>query len=346
MSGPTGRVLELLSLLQTHRSWAGGELAARLGVSDRTLRRDVERLRDLGYEIEATTGTQGGYRLAAGSHLPPLLLDDDEAVAIAVGLITAASAAIDGIEDTSVRAMAKLRQVLPNRLERRVRAITDNVALRRGPSRLPPADPSHLALLAQACRDHEDVRYGYRRRDGEESERLVQPHHLVASGRVWYLIGWDVRRDDWRTFRVDRMADVRLGGVRFRPRELPGGDPAAFVDRSIAAMPLAHRVVLDVVGPVADARAATSWIDPEADEVAPDRLRVSVRGDAVEWVCTTIAMLAASFEVEVVGDLDPDVASCLSTLVGRVGPLVGPAGSDVTPRRRAPAGRGHRRPTR
>lgn len=318
MSGPTGRVLELLSLLQTHRSWSGVELADRLGVSDRTLRRDVERLRDLGYQIDASTGAQGGYRLAAGAHLPPLLLDDEEAVAIAVGLVTVASAAIDGIEDTSVRAMTKLGQVLPDRLRRRVQAIADNVALRRGPSRLPPADPSHLAVLAQACRDHEDVRYGYRRRDGEESERLVQPHHLVASGRVWYLIGWDSRRDDWRTFRVDRMRDVRLGGVRFRPRDLPGGDPAAFVDRSIASMPVAHRVTVEVVGPPDEVSRSVGWLDPDPEVIGDDRTRLVLRAETADWLCSVIAMLTVSFEVAVVDPLDAGVAETLTLTGNRV----------------------------
>ena len=210
---PTERALLLLSLLQTHRFWSGEELTVRLGVSARTLRRDVDRLRTFGYPVDATPGTGGGYRLAAGAHLPPLLLDDDEAVAIAVGLRAAASASIDGMEDTSLRALAKLEQVLPDHLRRRVRAVHANIAS-LGNGGGPTVDPDALAVLALACRDHEQVRFDYRRRDGDEASRLVEPHQLVSMGRRWYLVAWDVRRDGWRTFRLDRLERARLAGSR------------------------------------------------------------------------------------------------------------------------------------
>jgi len=185
---PTGRALQLLSLLQTHQFWPGGELAERLEVSARTLRRDVDRLRELGYPVDATPGVAGGYRLGAGAHMPPLVLDDDEAVAIAVGLRAAAGASIDGIEDTSVRALAKLEQVLPDRLRRRVNAVHSNVVALRWATNGPTVDSEALAVLAQACRDHEEVRFDYQRRDGDETRRLVQPHQLVSAGRRWYLV--------------------------------------------------------------------------------------------------------------------------------------------------------------
>ena len=219
---PTERALLLLSLLQTHRFWPGEELTGRLGVSARTLRRDVDRLRSLGYPVDATPGTGGGYRLAAGAHMPPLLLDDDEAVAIAVGLRSAASASIDGMEDTAVRALAKLEQVLPDRLRRRVLAVHTNVASLQWSDGGPVVDAEALAVLALACRDREQVRFDYRRRDGDDSSRLVEPHQLVSTGRRWYLVVWDVRRDDWRTFRLDRLERARLAGGRCAPRELPG----------------------------------------------------------------------------------------------------------------------------
>ena len=202
---PTERALLLLSLLQTHRFWPGEELTGRLGVSARTLRRDVDRLRSLGYPVDATPGSGGGYRLAAGAHLPPLLLDDDEAVAIAVGLRSAASASIDGMEDIALRALAKLEQVLPDRLRRRVLAVHTNVASLQWSDGGPVVDAEALAVLALACRDREQVRFDYRRRDGDDSSRLVDPYQLVSTGRRWYLVAWDVRRDDWRTFRLDRL---------------------------------------------------------------------------------------------------------------------------------------------
>src|SRR5688500_1765637 len=189
MADPTERVLQLLSMLQTYKFWSGAELSERLGVTDRTLRRDIDRLRTLGYPVDSTTGATGGYRLASGSHMPPLLLDDDEAVAIAVGLRAAATASVDGIEDTSLRALAKLEQVLPDRLRRRVNAIHANVVPLRWAGgdgyTGPTVDPEALALLAQACRDHEEVRFEYERRDGEQMRRLVQPRQLVSAGRRW-----------------------------------------------------------------------------------------------------------------------------------------------------------------
>ena len=230
VNDPTARALRLLSLLQTYKFWSGMELSERLGVSARTLRRDVERLRELGYPVDATPGVAGGYRLTSGAHMPPLLLDDDEAVAIAVGLRAAAGASVDGIEDTAVRALAKLEHVLPDRLRRRVKAVHANVVpLRWGGADGPKVDAEALAVLAQACRDSEEVRFEYQARDGEETRRLVQPHQLVSAGRRWYLVAWDCRRRDWRTFRLDRLNDPQLAGARFTPRPLPAADAAQFV---------------------------------------------------------------------------------------------------------------------
>lgn len=220
---PTSRALELLSLLQTHRLWSGVELAHRLQVTERTVRRDLDRLRGLGYPVDASPGNDGGYRLAAGAVLPPLVLDDDEAVA--VGLRVAADATIAGIEDTSLRAMAKIEQLLPDRLRRRVSALHTNISTVHWDDGVGVAvDLDALSTLASACRDSEEVRFDYRRRDGEESRRLVEPHRMVTAGRRWYLVAWDLRRDAWRTFRVDRLADARLAGGGFEPREIPGGD--------------------------------------------------------------------------------------------------------------------------
>ncbi|MBR8745229.1 YafY family protein, partial [Nocardiopsis sp. MG754419] len=203
MKSTSARLLHLLSLLQTRKDWPGNDLAERLAVSPRTVRRDVERLRELGYPIHATMGTGGGYQLGAGASLPPLLLDDDEAVAVALGLRTVAQGGVTGIEETSVRALAKLLQVLPSRLRRRVDALgTFTVPM---PSDGPTVDAQTLALIAAACRDSELLRFDYESHEGVPSRRVVEPHRLVSHGRRWYLVAWDTGREDWRTFRVDRL---------------------------------------------------------------------------------------------------------------------------------------------
>ncbi len=227
--------MELLSLLQTRRDWAGAELADRLEVSRRTIRRDVERLRELGYPVESLTGPAGGYRLRAGTAMPPLLLDDDEAIAIAVGLSTAARASVTGIEETAVRALVKIEQVLPAHLRRRVGALGS--ATIAPPVAGPTVDPQHLTLIAATCRDSECLRFAYRSRDGTDSRREVEPHTLVNLGRRWYLVAWDRMREDWRTFRVDRLARPVSTGVRFTSRKLPAKDAAAYVRRGITAAP-------------------------------------------------------------------------------------------------------------
>jgi predicted DNA-binding transcriptional regulator YafY len=312
---PTERALLLLSLLQTHRFWPGAELTERLGVSSRTLRRDVDRLRSLGYPVDATPGGSGGYRLAAGSHLPPLLLDDEEAVAIAVGLRAAAGASIEGMEDTAVRALAKLEQVLPDRLRRRVHAVHSNVVSLQW-SGGPSVDADALAVLALGCRDNEQVRFDYRRRDGEEASRLVEPHQLVSAGRRWYLVAWDVRRADWRTFRLDRLDRARLAGVRCEPRALPGGDAAAFVAESIRTMPLPYSALLDVDGTPDAVREALSWSDAEIEPLGKRRSRVRVGSGSNDALLRIVTMLAGSFAVAV---REPDeLAARVDDVVARL----------------------------
>ena len=217
MTETSSRLLTLLSLLQGRRDWPGAELAERLEVSRRTVRRDVERLRGLGYPVESLPGPAGGYRLRAGTAMPPLLLDDDEAIAIAVGLRTAARASVTGIEETAVQALVKLEQVLPAHLRRRVSALQS--ATMTLPPGGPTVDPQSLTVIATACRDSERVRFAYRGRDGVGSRRDVEPHSLVNLGRRWYLLAWDRDRRDWRTFRVDRLTGPASTGVRFAPRD-------------------------------------------------------------------------------------------------------------------------------
>jgi predicted DNA-binding transcriptional regulator YafY len=242
------RLLRLLSLLQGRREWAGTELAERLGVTDRTVRRDVGRLRELGYPIEGTTGTAGGYRLTSGEDLPPLLLDDDEAVAIATSLLGTLG---DG--ETAGRALAKLTQVMPGRLRRRVAAVGATV-VSVPDHRAARIDPGVLAVLAGAARDHEIVRFTYRRRDGTVAERRVEPHHVVATYGLWYLVAFDTRVDDWRTFRVDRIEGPESVRLRFTPRPLPAGDPAEHVRRTIASTPYRYTVRATVPAPVEEVR--------------------------------------------------------------------------------------------
>lgn len=229
----SARLLALLSLLQVRREWTGQELADRLEVGPRTIRRDVEKLRSLGYPVEAAPGVAGGYRLSAGGELPPLLLDDAEAVAVAVGLRTAASGSIAGIEETSVRALAKLEQVLPSRLRRRVSALSDATSAFGADG--PRIDADVLASLAGACRDASRLHFAYVAKDDRASKRSTEPAAVVYSGYRWYLVAFDLDRDDWRTFRIDRIRGrVRLG-ERGKRRTVPGGDPAAYVKRQLRA---------------------------------------------------------------------------------------------------------------
>jgi predicted DNA-binding transcriptional regulator YafY len=236
----SARLLALLSLLQVRREWTGQELADRLEVGPRTIRRDVEKLRSLGYPVEAAPGVAGGYRLGAGGELPPLLLDDSEAVAVAVGLRTAAAGSIAGIEETSVRALAKLEQVLPSRLRRRVSALSD--ATSTFETEGPRIDADLLANLAAACRDGNRLEFSYVAKDDRATQRDTEPCAVVHSGYRWYLVAFDLDREDWRTFRLDRIRGrLRLGERRPRRRQVPGGDAAAYVKRQVRADPGAER---------------------------------------------------------------------------------------------------------
>ena len=264
---PTGRALQLLSLLQTHRFWRCAELAARLEVTERTVRRDVDRLRDLGYAVDSTSGKYGGYRLATGANVPPLLLDDEEAVAVAVGLRYAAEAAIDGMEETSLRALTKIELLLPHRLARRVSALHSSVTSMRRAADDDVIDPEAQSVLAAACRDYEHVRFDYQRGDGESSSRLAEPHQLVTAGRRWYLVAWDQHRHDWRTFRLDRLRNPRPAGSHFTPREIPGGDAAGFVASSLGSTPRRNDAKISVQATFAELESVLRWIDHTAIEL-------------------------------------------------------------------------------
>lgn len=293
----------LLSLLQTHRQWSGPELADRLGVDVRTVRRDIDRLRSLGYPVLARSGVDGGYELDRGSQLPPLLVDEDEAVALSLGMRSAAGAAITGIEETSVRMMAKLDRILPDHVRRRVEAVQSSLdTLRSPPTATVP--PAHLSVLAQACRDREEVTFDYTRRDGDQRPRRVQPHQMVTVGPRWYLVAWDPRRDDWRTYRLDRMGDVRLIGGRFAARPIPAPSAAEFVRRGLGSVGAHHEATVRLSGAAADLDRAERWLGAQAHRPTGDPTRMTLRADSQEWLAGLIAMLSVSFElmVEEAGD--------------------------------------------
>src|SRR6202171_4534977 len=240
MLSTSERLLRVLTLLESRREWSGADLAERLEVTTRTIRNDMVRLRALGYPVGAAPGGAGGYRLGAGSALPPLLLDDDEAVAVAVALGSSAGGGLAGTEETSVRALVKLEQVLPSRLRRRVNALqayTVPVAM-SGPT----VEPHLLSTIAAACRDDEVLRIDYRKHDGTESTRSVEPYRMVHVGRRWYLVAWDRDRRAWRTFRVDRLQVRSPNGPRFTPREPPAEDIGDYVMRNVRSMPMTYEV--------------------------------------------------------------------------------------------------------
>ncbi|MFI6166069.1 helix-turn-helix transcriptional regulator [Nocardia sp. NPDC051052] len=284
----SARLLQLLALLQTHRDWTGAELAERLRVTGRTVRRDVDRLRELGYPVHATQGT-GGYRLGAGAALPPLLLDDDEAVAVAVGLRSASDGTVAGIEESSLRALTKLEQVLPSRLRHRVRTLR-GATIRVG---TPGAavEPDTLMAVAEACQRHERLRFDYRAHSGAATIRTVEPHTLVHFSRHWYLVAWDVDRTDWRTFRADRITPRTPTGPRFDPREPPEGDVATYLSHQLStrAWPYRATVLLH-----ASAETATPNVWPGMGTLEPIdantcHLQVGAdTPDALVWMITAI----------------------------------------------------------
>lgn len=298
----SARLLRLLSLLQAHREWSGPELAERLGVTPRTVRRDVDRLRELGYPVDASPGTGGGYQLGAGAELPPLLLDDDEAVAVAVGLRTAAGQGIEGIGESSVRALAKLEQVLPARLRRRVGALNAfTVPMLRGPQPS-TVDPAVLTELAHLCRDAERLRFEYRDHDGTSTRRTVEPHRLVCTEHRWYLVAWDLDREDWRTFRADRITPKPPHGPRFTPREPPAEDLAAYVSRGVSTRVYAAQAAVRLLVPL---EVAAQRISPSAGMLEADGTEACVlRAGAPNLDVMVIHVMMTGFDFEVLEPAD------------------------------------------
>jgi predicted DNA-binding transcriptional regulator YafY len=320
MAATGSRTLRLLSLLQSRRHWSGPDLADRLGVSVRTLRRDVERLRDLGYPVDARRGVDGGYALAPGAALPPLVLDDDEAVALAVGLQQAATAPVAGMAESSVRALAKVVQVMPARLRRRVdalRAMTVPGGWGGAPGG-PGVDPAVLTGFALACRDTERTEFGYTAADGRASRRTVDPHRLVSLGRRWYLVGYDLDRGDWRVFRADRVEGLRGTGVRFGPRRFPADDAAAFVRERFGALPARFRVEAVVDAPADLVRRRIGrWA--EADERDGGGCSVRIDADDLDWAVSALGVIGADFAVV----SPPEAADHLRLVARRFAAAVG-----------------------
>jgi predicted DNA-binding transcriptional regulator YafY len=312
----SARLLRLLSLLQTPREWTGAELGERLGVSPRTVRNDVDKLRELGYPVLATRGAAGGYRLGAGAAMPPLLLDDEEAVAVAVGLRTVATGAIAGIEEASLRALAKLEQVLPSRLRTRVGGLRSIITPVPFASAAPAVDPDVLTAVAAACRARERLRFSYLSHDGSASERDAEPYQLVNWGRRWYLVAFDVGRGDWRTFRVDRITPRTPGGGRFTPRPLPAADQAAVADwvaRRVATGAWRYRARVTVFAPAA---AVSERIGPyvgTVTAVSSESCTLDTGSDSLATMAVYLGFLGWDFRV----DSPPELAGEVRALAER-----------------------------
>jgi predicted DNA-binding transcriptional regulator YafY len=307
-TGTTQRVLRLLALLQQRPVWTGPELADRLGVTTRSVRRDVERLRDLGYPVNAAPGVGGGYRLGAGKALPPLLLDDEEAIATAVSLRLAAGGTVTGASEAAIRTLAKLDQVLPARLRAEMGALQGAIATLDG-GRV-EVDADALLVLARSCRDRLRVEFGYADRAGAASVRRVEPYRLVATGRRWYLVAYDLDREGWRTFRMDRLHDARATTFRYRPRDHP--DPVELVQQAISVAPYPHRVRLLLQ---ADATTVRSRVPATVAVVEPageGRCVLSAGGADPAFVLLHVALLGFAFEV-----LEPDEVRDLAADLGR-----------------------------
>jgi predicted DNA-binding transcriptional regulator YafY len=294
MSETTSRVLQLLGLLQSRRVWSGEELAERLGVTGRSVRRDIDRLRDLGYPVHASKGHGGGYQLGAGAALPPLLLDPEEAVAMAVCLRVAAGGSVAGVGESALRALSKLDQVMPSRLRAQVSAVHD-ATVTLGAATDNPVEPDVLMTLARAWRDREHVALTYVDIRGAVTQRRLEPYQLVTTGRRWYLLAFDRDRDDWRSLRLDRMTDVRALGSTFRPREAP--DAASYVRRAITSSPyryvarVRYHAPADVVAQTFST--ASVQIDPDGD----DACIVTTGADSAEGMIPWLALPGCDFEV-------------------------------------------------
>ena len=289
----SARLLRLLWLLQSRRTWSGAELAERVEVDARTVRRDIDRLRELGYAVEASPGLGGGYQLKAGAALPPVLLDDEEAVTVAVA-VRAAASSIGRMEETALGLLAKLDQLLPLRLRRRASALHSVTLSLAQAGRAPPLET--LTQVACACRDRLRLRIGYRDRGGNLTSRTLEPLRLVHTGRLWYLVAWDRAREDWRTFRMDRIERIAAPGPRFTPREFPG-DIAAYVSRSITQVPYRYRMRIRLQGSLAElAGRIPAWCGV-LEVLDEESCALSTGADSIEALAAQLVLTGADFDI-------------------------------------------------
>ncbi|CAN7222279.1 helix-turn-helix transcriptional regulator [Knoellia sp. LjRoot47] len=331
MANTSSRTLRLLSLLQTHRFWPGVELASRLEVSERTLRRDIDRLRELGYPVSSSRGLEGGYQLGSGGSMPPLVVDENEAIAMVVALGQTASAQSGALADSTLSALSKVVQVLPARLRRRaesLRAVTVDSPFAEAPE----VSAAVLGALAQAIRDAERIRFFYTARGGaragEEARRHVEPHQLVTVGRRWYLLAFDLERADWRSFRLDRLGEPQGTKSLFRRREIPGGDAAAYVRAGLSGRAAGHRLVTVVAAPAAEVEKRIGrWTTVE--DLGDGQCRVTGEARDVGFLLLGMGLVDAPFTVEEAGD---EVRAALESWSTRFaaassgGPSGGPSG--------------------
>jgi len=320
MQKTSARLLSLLSLLQARRDWPGALLAERLDVSPRTVRRDVDRLRELGYPVAAAKGPDGGYRLEAGTRLPPLLFDDEQAVALAVALQTAVVTGA-GIEEAAARALATVRQTMPARLRRRIEALQVTAVERPATRQVPRADGGVLMAISASVHACEVLRFDYGsppetgQDGGEAPPRRVEPHHLVTWGGRWYLVAWDLDRADWRIFRADRITPRTPTGPRFVPREPPGGDVAAFITGRFRGSdasgdwPCRGEVILDLPATVVSRYTR----DGIVEELGPDRCRLLL--GSWSWPALAAAVGGFDADIEVIGP--PELKRAFARLARR-----------------------------
>ncbi|WP_026931433.1 helix-turn-helix transcriptional regulator [Glycomyces tenuis] len=297
MADVTGRALSLLAMLQTGRSFSGEELAERLGVSPRTLRRDVDRLRGYGYPVATRPGPGGHYRLTAGTAMPPLMLGDDEAIAVLLGLAALAatgSAAEGSLDDAATRAYGKVEQYLPKRLRHRAARLRASLETEAPPA--PSTGAADLGTLAEAIGQRRAVAFDYERKDGAVSRRRVEPHRQVHRHLRWYLLGWDTGRGDWRLYRVDRIGGLTMTNDVFAPRPLPAATAVDYLDQGINRG--RERVVLTVEAPAAAVADAFRYEDVELHPLGERRTRATLMLDTWEWLLTGLAFLDAEVTVE------------------------------------------------
>lgn len=296
MTDPTTRALRLLGLFQTRALWTSEELAGRLGVTRRSIRRDVDRLRELGYPVRASSGSGGGYQLGAGGALPPLLLAEDEAVAIAVCLRLAAGGTVAGVSESAVRTLAKLDQVMPARAREQVSAIHGSTVT-VGAARA-VVDPEVLMATSRACRDRVHATIRYVDRQGRETERRLEPTSLVAVASRWYLLAYDLDKDDWRSFRLDRVQVVTVGTLPNQPREVP--DPASYITRSVSRSPYRHVVTARVRMSLAELRERVSPLTGEVSDLGEGWCELVMGGESLDYLAAELVLLGTTTQV-----LDP-----------------------------------------